>query len=639
MLQITRRDFVNSTLVGAGASLLAARAPGATGDWSVSSRPAPPIAALGDDWYGNGGVGDYATSHGNTPELVAQAHEIRHRRLAQDSQTIDTKDTGEHYDTIIVGAGLAGLGAAYEFVTNAPHSARCLILDNHPVFGGEAKENQFEVDGYLLTAPQGSNGFSIPPAGAEDELAYASGDAYYYDRLGVPREFEYSPATGGAEKIRCGNDNYGFLHWLHDRIDVSHFFRHQGVAQHAKNIWSQDLESLQAPERVRRAFLEWNSTRVRPHPDEGLAQWLDSMSSKHYLEQILGLDPAVTAYLDNILGSAAGAGCDATSAYVMYAVGLPGFGGYHDPYLDHRHSFPGGNSAFARYFMKKIKPEAIAGGSSFADIVNGRIQFAQLDQAGDPVRMRLSSTVTDAHHLGGDPGNAESVLVSYIKDGQSYRVSAKSLILATGAWVNKHVVRELPIGRFAALDSLNHTAFLVANVALRNWRFLEKLGVSGCLYQGEFGFSCNLRNPMVVGDQRQPHDPGKPAVLSFYLPFISPGLAPAEQGFLGRMQLFSTSFAEYERQIIAQMNVLFAASGFKAERDLAGIILNRWGHAYLMLEPGTFFGRDGKPSVLNQLRQPFGRIAFGHSEMQGMQHWGPAAMEGRRAFHDVKRFI
>ena len=31
---------------------------------------------------------------------------------------------------------------------------------------------------------------------------------------------------------------------------------------------------------------------------------------------------------------------------------------------------------------------------------------------------------------------------------------------------------------------------------------------------------------------------------------------------------------------------MFSAAGFDAQRDIAGIILNRWGHAYLSPQPG-----------------------------------------------------
>ena len=56
---------------------------------------------------------------------------------------------------------------------------------------------------------------------------------------------------------------------------------------------------------------------------------------------------------------------------------------------------------------------------------------------------------------------------------------------------------------------------------------------------------------------------------------------------------------------------MFGRAGFDANRDIAGIILNRWGHAYLSPQPGFFFGKNGQPGPGDVLRQtPYGRIAF-----------------------------
>jgi len=65
---ITRRDFLGSTLLGAGASLLAGISPaqilaasgeaGQTGDGSGHGGE--------DDWTGYGGTGDYRYANGNT---------------------------------------------------------------------------------------------------------------------------------------------------------------------------------------------------------------------------------------------------------------------------------------------------------------------------------------------------------------------------------------------------------------------------------------------------------------------------------------------------------------------------------------------------------------------------------------------
>ena len=104
---------------------------------------------------------------------------------------------------------------------------------------------------------------------------------------------------------------------------------------------------------------------------------------------------------------------------------------------------------------------------------------------------------------------------------------------------------------------------------------------------------------------------------------------------MGRTELLSTSFAEYERRIRIQMQELFGGAGFDPAADIAGIVLNRWGHAYVAPGPGFYFGRNGQPAPRDVIRQPHGRIAFGHSELRGNQHWGPAADEGARALQQV----
>jgi spermidine dehydrogenase len=76
---------------------------------------------------------------------------------------------------------------------------------------------------------------------------------------------------------------------------------------------------------------------------------------------------------------------------------------------------------------------------------------------------------------------------------------------------------------------------------------------------------------------------------------------------------------------------LFGASGFDPKRDVAGIVLNRWGHAYCNAGPGFYTPKNGKPTPADLLRQPWGRVTFGHSELNGNQHWHIAAREGHHA--------
>ncbi|MGE3597201.1 MAG: FAD-binding protein [Dehalococcoidia bacterium] len=633
-MKITRRDFVNSALVGSGVALLNAHSPLDRAIAAASSKPYPPDGYPGADWYGFGGVGDYKGCHGNSPRVVADAHAIRHGEF--DRADGGWKETGEAFDLVVVGAGMAGLGAALEFHERAGGAARCLILDNHEVFGGEAKQNEFDVNGVHLMAPQGANGFAIPPRGG-GELTYASGDSFFYDRLDLPRQYQYPEQPA----VRVGNDNYGFLYWLQHQIDTSQYYPPSAGRQHGVHVrqpWETGFRDAPISDRERQALVEANSSKRRPHTGADPVQWADQYSVQQYLEEHMRLAPNVTSYLDPLIASIAGASCNAVSAAAMVLSGFPGARGYVDPgtEITERHSFPGGNSGFARFFLKRMMPNCIAGGSGLEDVINGGIRFAELDRENQRIRLRLSATVVRVEHDSADPERSTGVWVTYKQHGELRRVRAKAVVMASGGWVNKHVVRDLPEGHRKAYDSFNHAPFLVANVALTNWRFMHTLGISACLYQGDFGFSCNIRRPMSVGRSQGTIQPDAPAVLTFYVPFYTPGESAGMQGHLGRAQLFGTSYATYENKIVGQMNELFSAGGFNAKRDIAGIVLNRWGHAYVIPEPGFMYGRAGNPAARDVVAKRHGRVAFGHSELAGFQHWGPAAMQGRRAYLDVQ---
>ena len=250
--------------------------------------------------------------------------------------------------------------------------------------------------------------------------------------------------------------------------------------------------------------------------------------------------------------------------------------------------------------------------------------------------MRLDSTVLSVEHEG-NPEKADHVKLVYTRNGQYHAIRAKAVVMATGGWVNRHVVRDLPGAHRVAYEQFKHAPFLVANVALRNWRFLYKLGITAAIWdraEGDFGYTCNIRTPMQVGGYQPPLDPDKPTILSFYTPFYYPGQSIDSQVMQGRTELLHTSYADYEHKIIAQMMKLFGSAGFDPNKDIAGIILNRWGHAYSVPFPGFYGGASGG-APRDIIRQGYGRIAFGHSELDGLQHYGPAADEGRRAYNQV----
>jgi spermidine dehydrogenase len=620
---ITRRDFLNGALLGSGALLL--------------ELPAPlRLFAQSQKGYGLDGVGDYASSNGNTDDVIHVAHGLRNDRY-KSMPLSDVTDTGEFYDLIIIGGGLSGLGAAYHFKRAGEKKWKCLILENHSIFGGAAKRNEFLVNGWRLIGPQGSNSFAVV------ETPNTEGYEIYAD-LGIPRSFEHQKLSKADKELFFDHTNYGFMLWHDNAPSFGYFFDERSAGDGSEwvvDMWKNHLKETPYSDRIRKDFFTWRQGRKTYYEGEDFEQWLDTMTYKDYVEKVMGLRAEIAKFVDPVLASSIGLGSDAISAFGAYQVAMPGFQGFPQGFTrkgwkgeSDWHSFPGGNDGFVRHLIKAIIPDAIAGGVNFEDIMNRNIVFEALDRPGSRVRMRLGAFAVRVEHAS-DPGKSDSVQVLYTKGGRLYRIEARGVVMASGGLVNRRIVTDLPEEYKEAYAQFHHAPFMIVNVAVTNWKFLYKLGITACRWFKGFGFSCNIRRPMIVGDYKPPLDPDKPALITFYVPFYYPGLPIREQGIKGRAELLSTSYSEFELRIREQMVRLFGRSGFNPKRDIAGIIINRWGHAFVTPQPGFYFGKDGRSAPRNIIRNRFGRIAFAHSELNGHQHWIGAIIEGRRAAKQI----
>ena len=614
---ITRRDFLNATLIGAGASLL--------------TLPAPMrLFAAQPSWDGPGGVGDYAAAHGNSEAVRLAGHRLRDGTY---DQTKKARPAEERYDLIIVGGGLTGLGAAHRFQEIAAAGQRCLLLENHLLMGGEAKRNEFEVNGHRLFGPQGSNSFVVPQSPGESGYAI-------YRALGIPTEFTYEKLDARLDDLWFDTTNFGHLLWLDAPHGGAFFAGAEGSTspRWIKNFWRDGYRSAPLPSQVKEDLRLL--MRAVPSGGADFERRLDTMTFKAYLEKVLGHPSPAVALLDPILASVMGLGCDAISAYGARQVVMPGLAraGLPFPAGDRPwHSFPGGNDGICRFLVKALIPEAIGGAATFPDIHNRPLRPEAFDQPDRAFRLRLGSTVVRVEHTG-EQGGKGAVRVTYERGGEVHAVEAGAVLMASGSWVARRAVVGLPDPYQEAFASFHRSPMLVVNVALTNWQFLYRLKLTGCRWFDGFGFSCNIRRPMRVGPP-SPFDPALPIVLTMYVPFYYPGLAVREQGARGRQELLATSFAEYEIMIRRQLQRLFGAAGFDPRRDIAGIVLNRWGHAYVNPAPGFYFGGSGERAARDLLREPFARVAFAHSEFNGHQHWAGAVEEGRRGVESLARFL
>lgn len=580
-----------------------------------------------DDWTGYGGVGDYARSNGNTAAVVGAGHAVRDGVFADRPAFL--AGSAEVFDVVIVGAGLAGLHAAYEIMRLRGRSCRCLLLDNHPIFGGEAKQNEFLVDGHRLYGPQGSNDFLVPTQGYLRTV---------WDELGVGERFEFAPVPPGVPDAPL--ENFGPMYWQPDRTPVGYFFPDATWGGRGKWVidpWKDGLARAPLPAALRRDLRRLWELRDPPLPKGDFTFWLDSMTYGHFLLDVLGLDPGVTAYVDPLLAASNyGFGSDVISAYAAYYSWMPGVRAYlpsahlSSPSSPPLLSFPGGNSGIARLLVRRMLPEAIEGPATLAGTLEGPVRFDALDRKDAWLRIRLESTVMRVAHTG-SPGHSQEVSITYVRNGRIQQVRARAVVMATGAWINRRVLADAPAPLRAALEAFHHGPMLVVNVALRHWRFLARLGFTSARWFGGFGFFANIRRPMIVGGRSAPFHPDEPIVLTLYVPVTAPGHEIRTQGALARRELLSRRYADYESAVRSQLSTLFGAAGFDPARDIAGIILNRWGHAFIAPQPGFLLGRNGQPSPLEVVRLGYGRICFGHSELAGAQNWPNAANEGARA--------
>ena len=619
---ISRRDFVGGTLVGIGASLISSPA-------LLHASSQPPVGVINDPWTGYGGVGDYAISNGNVASVVDAAHLMRD--VAIKTATIeDADDINEEYDMVIIGGGFSGIGAAYQFHKKYGSDKKCLLLENHPVFGGEAKQNEFEVDGYKLYGPQGSNGFGPPQKDSDGLIADIYRDA------GIPFEYEYLTQDFSKTKVRAPLENFYGMYWEEERYDTGYFMGEDADApwvfnprrdNFAQMPWTDEFKA-----EMKRVF-EDNETY---YTGKDLDRWLDSMTYKDLLEKVMGFSPAVTKYFDPIIALNMGGVCaDVYSAYSAKLIGIPGTHSRYkyDPNKDDedvRDCFPGGNTGIFRHIVKYLMPQSIKGGNTFEEILFNPINFAALDRPENPFSIRLNSTAIDVRHAGASD-DADHVNVTYSQGGKVKKIKAKTVVMSIGGWIARNIVGDMPAPIREAYSQFHHAPVLVVNVALRNWRFLDKLGISSGRWFERSGAFFSIRRPMMTGRSTQPYDPEKPIVMTIHVPFNNPGHGIREQGIIGRNTLLGKSYSDYETEIIGQMTMMFAGAGFSAEQDVAGLVLNRWGHAYISPQPGFHFGINGKEAPKEIVRQGFGRIQFGHSELTGYMNYWRALTEGGRA--------
>jgi spermidine dehydrogenase len=646
--RITRRDFLNGVAVTAGAAVM---------PWHLLADQIDSKSAGSDSADPEKSPGYYPPAltgmRGSHPGSFDAAHSLR------DGTFWDSAgkpiDTGESYDLIVVGGGISGLACAHFYRKATGGKARVLILDNHDDFGGHAKRNEFRANGAFRLGYGGTYSIESPAPysavakGMIEELgidvpSYSKHyDKNLYSSLGLRPKIFFDKETFGVDKLltnpspRGGNESEDTAEFSPEAL--KQFLAEAPLADQAKR----DFQRLF--EQPKDYFPELTSDQKKAK--------LARMSYASFLREVAGAHEDIIKMLQALPHPLFGVGIDAVSAQDAWGLGSVGFEAMKldaapgkgmnrdaipneeaEKYFFH---FPDGNASIARLLVRKLIPDAVPG-AAMPDVILAKANYARLDDASSPVRIRLNSTAVRVKHIG-DAASAAEVEVAYARGGKVYTAKAKNTVLACWHVVIPYICEELPDKQKEALASAQKVPLLYTNVFLRNWTSFQKVGARSVYAPGMYHTGVNLDLPVSIGGYKCARKPEEPIVVHMMKAACHPGRPAREQHRMGRMELFAATFEDMERKIRDQLARTLGAGGFDPARDIAAITVNRWPHGYAYEYNSLFdsFWLEGGVTPCEIARKPYGRIAIANADAGAYAYTDEAINQAWRAVSEITK--
>ena len=594
--RITRREFID----GVACTVVAASAAGTMPIAAHGEAAAPVEYPPALEGFRGSRAPDYKVAH-------AIRDGLRYR--------IEGQPVDETVDCVVVGAGIGGLSAAY-FVRKMKPGTRVLVLDNHDDFGGHARRNEFDVDGRLLIGYGGSEAIQAPKAAwTPTSLGLLSDIGVHLKRFETAMNSRLYPDLGMSFGVLFRREVFGTdalvsgdpMRSLATDIPPS---RQLGrpIAEFAKDcpLTDEQRRTLVALFTEQREIFPGKSTREK-------GEALFKISYADFLVKYWGADPIVLQMFAGRTLDLFALPIEWVPAYYAALTEYPGFRGTGilpseenlEPYLYH---FPDGNASIARLLVRKMIPR-VAPGSTMEDVVTAKFDYRELDQEHSPVRVRLSSTVVRMQNAG------DHVDVLYVQGDKTRRIRARNVIYTGYESMLPYICADLPAAQSQA-DSENVKMPLVyVNIALRNWRAFAAKGVH--FVNNPTGFYCviKLDYPVSLGDYRCAQSPDEPIIVHMIHVPRAPEHIPDCRASLraARAQLYARPFSDFEAAARDELTRCYGSAGFDANRDIAGITVNRWGHGYAF-DSNPVTDPNAPKNLAATSHRAVGRISIGGSD-------------------------
>jgi len=608
--QISRRDFIHGTSLAALGLMLPAGCTPANNDGIVSNSnfgyPPTRTGMRGSH------QGSFETAHALAREGVRFDH---------------AADLAEEYDAVIVGAGISGLTAAYEYRKKFGPESRILILDNHDDFGGHAKRNEFHQGGDMRLSWGGTMNLEYTSFN-ETVLQFLAELGIDVQQLSKDLDFHYG-ADGPA--IWFDADTYG-----------------SDVLVPGFSMYSRNLEVLDAIDQfpisesgraaLKRFYL--SDTNVLEGMSEREAEHvLRGTSYTEFLSRHAGLPDEVVGLFTKATDGYWGVQPHSLSTTEAMSAWLPGshlLGDHADRGAGLLESevvamFPDGNASIARLLVQSLIP-AVAVAGNAQDIATVRFDYSQLDRPEASIRLRLGST---AVHVRNEDGR---VSVTYVRDGESSRVSAKHCVLACYHSIIPYLCPEVPEEQKEAQSYQVKHPMLVTNVLLRSGKAFEQLGFTGAYCPGRLHAKTWLIKGVNTAGYEHGSDLEGPVPVMFW------GIVPPPRHDVpihaqlreARQAMLEMTFEDFEREVRTVLDGMLGPAGFDVAEDILAITVNRWphGYAYDYLDLWDPDWEDGQaPHEI--ARQPIGNITIANSDAAASAYSQAAIEEAMRAVAEL----